>query len=273
MINNTIIQLESFDIKYQNSKISYNIKGVENKKSIILLHGYLESKEIWNDFADELSKQFKVISIDIPGHGQSELISEEQSFFDIADLILFISDSLKINKFFLVGHSMGGYIALAFAKKYTQRLSGFCLFHSTPFPDNEEKRALRNVEIDFVKMGKKNLLCVINIPKIFADINTLKFEKDIDNIVNIAKQTSDLGIIVALNSMKNRENMSGFLYQTELPTLIILGLSDNYISYEKVGSQIKLPKNGKMICLENSGHIGFIEEKERTLEVISKFIN
>jgi len=260
-------------LKYKNSIISYKIFGNENEKAIILLHGYLESNEIWNDFSSKLSNKFKVICIDIPGHGLSEIINENQTFEDIADLIYFISDTLALKKTFLIGHSMGGYATLEFAKKYPEKLKGFCLFHSTPFADNEEKKLARNKEIQLVKQGKKELIYSVNIPKAFADINLLRLKDNVKTAINIAKNTSNLGIIIALNAMKSRNDMSDFLSNTELPFLLILGRLDNYISYENVGINIKLPKNGKLECLENSGHLGFIEEKEESLKIISQFIN
>lgn len=260
-------------LKFQNSRISYKVYGEKNEKTVILLHGYLESIEIWNDFSKELAKTFKIICIDIPGHGQSDILNENQSFEDIADLIFSFSKALYLNNFFLIGHSMGGYATLAFAKKYPENLSGFCLFHSTPFADSAEKKLARNKEIDLVKKGKKELICSVNIPNAFAEKNLKTFNINIQNAINIAKNTSDIGIIVALEAMKQRADMTEFLSSNDLPFMLILGKLDNNISYENVGINIQIPKMGKSVCLENSGHMGFVEEKEESLKIITQFIN
>ncbi|OFX28309.1 MAG: hypothetical protein A2033_18880 [Bacteroidetes bacterium GWA2_31_9] len=260
-------------LKFQNSRISYKVYGEKNEKTVILLHGYLESIEIWNVFSKELAKTFKVICIDIPGHGKSDILNENQTFEDIADLFFSFSNSLSIEKFYLIGHSMGGYATLAFAKKYPEKLSGFCLFHSTSFADSTEKKLARNKEIDLVKKGKKELICSVNIPNAFAEKNLISFKENVQIAIDIAKNISDIGIIVALEAMKKRADMTDFLSYTNLPFLLILGGLDNYISYENVGLKIKLPINGKLVCLENSGHMGFIEEKEESLKIITQFIN
>ena len=260
-------------LKIQNTSICYKIDGETNEKTIILLHGYLESIDIWNDFSKELARTFKVVCIDIPGHGKSEIISENQSFEDIADLIFSFSKTLNLDKFYLIGHSMGGYATLAFAKKYPETLNGFCLFHSTPFADSDEKKLARDKEIGLVKKGKKELICSVNIPNAFAEKNLTTFKNSVQSAINIGKQTSDIGIIVALEAMKKRQDMIDFLKNTNLPFLLILGKLDNYISYENAGLKIPIPKNGKSVCLENSGHMGFIEEQKESLKTIKQFIN
>ena len=139
--------------EYNNSKIRYKDQG--NGKPIVLLHGYLESLDIWHNFAEKLAGKYRVISLDIPGHGSSDVIAETHTMDLMADIVHSLLSHQEINKCLLVGHSMGGYVTLAFADKYMDRLDGFILFHSSPFPDTDDKKDQRNREKALIREGKK----------------------------------------------------------------------------------------------------------------------
>lgn len=122
--------------RYGTGLIHYSDHG--RGEVIMLLHGYLETSEIWRSFSGKLSADFRVITVDLPGHGGSGMLGEIHTMETIADAIYSLIKSLGINKIFLAGHSLGGYVTLAFTELYNETLSGYCLFHSHPFPDSEE---------------------------------------------------------------------------------------------------------------------------------------
>ncbi|MFC2151363.1 alpha/beta fold hydrolase [Bacteroidota bacterium] len=253
-----------------NNKLTYTDSG--QGQVIVLLHGYLESLEIWNNFSNALSKNFRVITFDIPGHGNSDLVSEKHSMESLA---IIIQDSLKmlnIKKCFMIGHSMGGYLTLMFHKLFPDLLSGFCLFHSHPFADTEETIKKRLREIALVKEGKKELIAKYNIPNAFASENLQKFKSQINNAIEIALQTPENGIFANLYAMMNRPVLSESLANTEIPFLYIVGEKDNYIDFNSVVPKVKLPKKSHLIILKESGHMGFIEEEEKSLNCIKSFI-
>ena len=118
---------------FRGGEINYSDSGKGN--TIVLLHGYLESSEVWNGFETRLAEFFRVVSIDLPGHGLSSVYGEVHTMEFMATAVKEIVDSLNIKKVFLTGHSLGGYVALAFLELYPDNLSGYCLFHSQPFAD------------------------------------------------------------------------------------------------------------------------------------------
>lgn len=240
---------------------------------VVLLHGYLESLDIWSDFAEELSKSFRVISIDIPGHGESEVIDPNQSMIVIANTLRNILVELKVSSCFMVGHSMGGYVSLMFQKLYPEMLWASSLFHSHPFADSEETKKKRLREIKLVEEGKKELIAKVNIPNAFADDNLINFNTEIEKSIEIAYKTPNDGIIANLHAMMNRPDFSELISDSEIPFLLVAGKKDNYIDFENLIPKINLPKKGILSTLENSGHMGFIEEKEKSLEIIKQFIN
>jgi pimeloyl-ACP methyl ester carboxylesterase len=256
--------------KFNNLKVRYSIEG--KGTSIVLLHGFLESLAIFSELTVDLAKHFQVICVDIPGHGKSET-NTNNSMDYIADVVNSVLIELQIDKFFIFGHSMGGYATLAFVEKYPEKVVGFGLIHSHPYADPKDKAESRLKEIELIKMGGKEKMYSVNSPKMFADENLIRFKKDVDFAKLLAKQTPDEGIISCIKAMFHRKDLSLFLKNTKLPFLIIQGKKDNYINYETVGKNIQLPENVQNIVLENSGHIGFIEEKELFLDAVKNFIN
>jgi pimeloyl-ACP methyl ester carboxylesterase len=256
-------------IRYKEGKIHYFDKGTG--AVIILIHGYLESSEIWNSLAAKLSKHFRIISIDLPGHGLSDVYQVSSSMEFMAIMIKKLLDDLGIKKVFMIGHSLGGYVTLAFLELYPGRLSGYCLFHSQPFADSPEAIEKREREIEIVKAGKKDLMYPDNVNRMFADKNLDGFSEALSRSKDIASRIPAAGIIGVLKGMIVRPSRLSFMEKGNVPCLWILGLMDNYISCETIQKKINLPLNAEVVILENSGHLGFIEEEERTVKVITEF--
>jgi pimeloyl-ACP methyl ester carboxylesterase len=254
---------------YNQLPINYEITGTG--QYLVLLHGYLESLEIWGDFKNLLAEQFSVISIDLPGFGLSSNYSETHSMELYAEAVMSVISSVGVEKFILVGHSLGGYVSLSLLENYSSLIKGLCLFHSHPFPDSEQTIEKRKREICLVNKGKQELIFNINIPNAFSPHNLERMEKVIDNAKSIAAKTSPEGIKAALNGMMVRPSREKVLKESSVPVLLILGKYDNYIPYQEVGMKIKLPENGKIITLKNSGHMGFAEEPGPSLSALSAF--
>jgi len=257
-------------IPFANTGIRFSDKGTGT--AVVLLHGYLESLEIWNSFADILEERFRIICPDLPGHGKSGIIGEVHSMEKLAESVLAVIDHCGIDKCFIAGHSMGGYSGLAFMELYPGRLQGICLFHSHPFPDTRQTMQNRCREIVLVKQGRKELISKINIPKAFAPQNADLFKSELGKAKEIAISTPDEGIIACLNGMMARPSREALLAETKIPVMLIAGKHDNYIPFEDIAKKIRLPEGASFVTLENSGHIGFLEEPEKAANEISNFI-
>ena len=238
---------------------------------VVLLHGYLESSLVWDDFASNLKRTNRVVRLDLPGHGLSGEHGDVHTMEFMADAVRHVLALANVNKCILVGHSMGGYVTLAFAKKYPELLNGFVLFHSTPNPDSEEKRALRDKEIELLKEDKLELIARTTAPNGFARDNRKRFADFIDECVEMYSVNEKAGVIASLNGMKIREDMNEFVASTTIPHMFVFGMKDFYISWEVAeGLMAKFPK-AEALVLENSGHMGFVEEPKKSLEAIVAF--
>jgi len=256
-------------LQFKNYNLRYRDKGKGN--TVVLLHGYLESLETFETFANDLSRLARVITLDLPGHGLSELNVESCSVEDMADAVDALALHLQLKKINIIGHSMGGYVALAYADKYTSKLESFCLFHSSPNADTDEKKANRQREIELVLQGKKELICKTNIPNTFSNRNQTKFAHEIERITQIACKTPDNGIIAALEAMMNRPDRNHVLKALNMPKVSIIGKEDNFIPM-KVAGEIAKANNLTPFVLQTSGHMGFIEQRQECLREIFRII-
>ena len=257
-------------IPFNSSAINYNDQS--KGSVIVLLHGYLETLEIWSDFANKLSKYFRVISIDIPGHGESGKVSEIHTMDLMAEAVDAVLKSLHIEKSFLIGHSMGGYVALSYLANYPIKTSGICLFHSNPFTDSAEKKANRDREIEIIRQGRQEILFSTNVTKSFATDNLEFFKDSVEWAKTIAAHCKPEGIIALLEGMKIRPDRQDLLKETNNPILYILGKKDNYIAFETMVAVARRSPKGEVLALENSGHMGFIEEPGLCLEALKSFV-
>jgi pimeloyl-ACP methyl ester carboxylesterase len=251
-------------------KIHYTDEG--KGIPVVLLHGYLESSEAWNGFARKMATRFRIISVDLPGHGLSDSFGTIHTMEFIATVVKELTEDLNLNRIFLIGHSLGGYVTLAFLELFPDSLLGYSLFHSQPFPDTPETTDKRLREIALVREGKKEMFCSSDIEKMFAVSNLEVFLEDVRRLKKNALQTSDKGIIAILNGMMARPSRLSVMEAGRVPCLWILGEMDNYIPCAAIQARIELPSNARMVILSNSGHMGYIEEVDLAIKVVSDFV-
>ena len=255
-------------IKFRDATIAYTVSGEGN--TLVLLHGFIESTLIWKDFLPALNKHFQVVCIDLPGHGESDCIGYVHEMEVNAEAVHAVLQHLQIKACVMAGHSMGGYVTLAFAEKYPQLLKGICLFHSTGLPDSDAKKLDRDKAIGVVKKDKTVFIRAA-IPNLFAATNKEKFKNEIVELITLASQTSTQGIVATLEGMKIRKDRTHVLIEVNFPVLFIAGKQDNAVPIDSLLSQFALPKHCEVLILENVGHTGFIEAPKETLNTLLNF--
>lgn len=259
---NRSIQFEGITVKYSDEG-----KG----RPVILLHGYLLTGEAWRPLADLLSGTFRIITVDIPGHGGSGVKGDTHSMDFIAEAVRAVIHDCGEEQVLIAGHSMGGYATLAFVEKYPEMLAGYILFHSHPYADAPEGILKRKREIEVVRAGKKDIMYPANISMMFAECNLNNMPAALAKLKKLASVNSANGIVALLNGMMVRPQRTSVIEKGEVPLLWILGRWDLYFSPETATRGIKIPANAEVIILENSGHLGFIEEPDHSAQVISEF--
>jgi len=254
---------------FKNGKIAFSDKG--KGRAVVLLHGFLGSKEIWRDTRDALAKHFRVICVDLPGHGQSDCFGYVHSMDLMAKAVKAVLDKLRLKKYVLVGHSMGGYAALAFAELFPEHVKGLCLFHSTSYPDSEVKKKDRDKAIASVKRDP-NVYVRATIQNLFAAKNLKFFKKELAFATQIARKIQKRGIVNSLEGMKDRPSRDILLHYATYPIQFIIGKYDNVLPMQPLVDQSKLPKKKHVLILENSGHMGFLEQPDTCIKHLKRFI-
>lgn len=254
-------------ILYKNTAISYSDVG--KGTAVVLLHGFLENKTMWKDLAPILSDKNRVISIDLLGHGQSECLGYVHSMEENAEMVKAVLSHLKIRKVLIIGHSMGGYVALAFAELYPESIKGIVLLNSTAKEDSEERKVNRDRAIQAVKKNYINFVRM-SIANLFSENNRDRLENEIEKVKLEALKTPLQGIVATLEGMKIRKDRQFILKETDFPKLLILGEKDGVLIYKDHFSQIE-NTNTELISFPD-GHMSQIENKEDLEKVIIGFL-
>lgn len=265
-------------ISYHSSKIFYRVVG--KGKPVILLHGFGEDGTIWNRQIEFLKEYFRLIIPDIPGSGQSEMISDmsvegmAEIIKEILDLEVFKVSPPEGDLVGAVGHSMGGYITLAFAEKYPQLLSSFGLVHSSAFADSDEKKGARLKSIEFIKNNGAYEFLKTSIPGLFlrgqGGVNPA--DPDINELLEKGKQFSSEALIQYYRAMMARPDRTAELKNFDRPILFIIGEHDNAVPFIQSLQQCYLPKESHVHILRNSAHMGIWEEPGKTNNFLLQFL-
>ena len=254
-------------IGYKNTTISYSDTG--KGTAVVLLHGFLENKSMWNNLISILSHKNRVITIDLLGHGATECFGYVHSMEDNAEIVKAVLSHLRIRKAVFVGHSMGGYVGLAFAELYPASIKGLVLLNSTSKEDRPERKHNRDRAIKAVKQNYVNFVR-LSIANLFSENNRERLEKEIENVKSEALKTPLQGIVASLEGMKIRKDREFILHEREFPKLLILGKKDGVLIYKDNLPQIE-NTDVKLVTFSD-GHMSHIENKEELGRVLLGYL-
>ncbi len=256
-------------IDFSEGQVAYQVEG--RGEVIVLVHGFGEDQRVWNEFKlDLLEERYRVVSIDLPGFGQSTPLADP-SVEGYAGAVAAVTQQLKLDQFILVGHSMGGYTALAFAEQYPDALAGLALFHSHPYADSEEKKEARYKQVDFIKRQGHHMYIKQLVPKLFAKRFAKSHPFDVDKLIHWAVRFPVEGIIGGLIAMAERPDRSQVLEKINCPVLFIVGEEDGAIPAEYSEKQLVLPAVSSIHILPKIGHMGMIESMRATQLMVRQF--
>jgi pimeloyl-ACP methyl ester carboxylesterase len=257
-------------VKERDSKIYYKIEGNEIKGTVVLLHGFLGNLEVWNTLIPFFTEDYRVIRIDLPGHGKTATTKETIGMGFTAEMVIAVLLRENITCAHFIGHSMGGYVGLEVLNKKSELVKSLTLFNSTAKSDNAQKKKDRLLA---VKVFDRTPSVFINaaIENLFYEPNLKRFPEDVKALQQIALQTPIQGAQASLRGMSKRENHVSLIRETNKPVQIIAGRFDNTVKYDSILEQIENSKI-KLVTLE-SGHMGYIESFLESKNALLNFIN
>ena len=237
-------------------------------KAIILIHGFPMNQTVWNDFVPLLSTTNKVITVDLPGFGKSPLLPLPFTIEQVADSILQWISTENLFNCTVIGHSLGGYVALALVEKKPELFSGLGLFHSTALADTEEKKESRLKVIEFIE--KNGVLAFTSnfIPPLFSD----QKHPAIPKVREIAMLSSKEAVVGYTLAMRNRSDRTSILKEMTVPVLFITGDTDIGIPVDSIIRQSEQSKSSNVHVLKNVAHMGMFENSEATAAIIQAFV-
>jgi len=261
-------------LSYNNIDIVYHVTG--NGAPVVLIHGFAEDNTIWKYQQAFLQQHFQLIIPDLPGSGQSPFLPFKNTSAIIdgyAAIIKKILDQENIKSCNVVGHSMGGYVALAFAEKFPEHLAGLGLFHSTAYEDTEEKKKSREKGIAFIqKFGSKEFLKQA-IPNLFGENFKKEHPGNIDELIEASGNYTQQALVQYYEAMMARPNRIAVLKSTSKPVLFIIGEEDKSVYLQDSLSQCHLPGLSLIDILPNVAHMGMWEMKDRSNATLMSFLN
>jgi pimeloyl-ACP methyl ester carboxylesterase len=239
--------------------------------ALVFLHGFCESKALWPDFTAPLVADYRVVLIDLPGFGDNDQPQPDYSMESAAAFVQQTLKALRINKSLVIGHSLGGYVALALAEQHPELLAGLVLFHSSALPDSEEKKDTRNKTMAFIQKQGLDTFMDTFVAPLFYEGNRESAKKAIALLTRIGKQTSEQAVLGTIVGMRDRPDRSPVLQGATYPVLIIAGKQDPAVPLEQTLQQCHLPRESHTLFLDQTGHMGMFEKPRETLLALQGF--
>lgn len=252
-------------------QLSYTIEG-SSGPVLMLLHGFPDDSNLWRQIVPELSRTYTVLCLDLPGAGGSALPQDGKLTMEgMAEAVAAVADEVSAEPLIVVGHSMGGYTALAFAERFGTRLKGLSLVHSTAAADDEEKKSQRQKAIGLIQRGGKEAFLRDAVPKMFSS-KTKEGNPDlVRRQVERGLRLPDSSAVAYYEAMIGRPERTAVLRDAAFPTQWILGKDDALIPLDKVLEQTHLASKSAVYIYEDVGHLAMLETPERLAKDLAEF--
>ncbi|MFN4144908.1 MAG: alpha/beta fold hydrolase [Runella sp.] len=236
------------------------------KKTLVLVHGHGVDARIWQRIVGHLP-DYQVLTPDF------STATSYASIEEYADALYQLLREAHVEQCAVVGHSMGGYIALAFAEKYPQMLTGLGLFHSTAYADDEPKRDQRQKALAFMQAHGTDTFIAQTAPNMYAEKYAQRFPTVIKAHIETYKNLLSQAFIAGFKAIMHRPDRTHVLRQISVPVLFILGKEDKLIAFDKTMTLTSLPQKSQVVVFEKVGHTGMIEAADESIEALRQLMD
>jgi pimeloyl-ACP methyl ester carboxylesterase len=264
--------MEMHQLFVNDKKVVYHLYG--QGKPVILLHGFGEDHSVWQNQVSYFSDQYLLILPDLPGTGHS-FLTHDMSIEGMADIVKLMLDEVAkggMEPVYFIGHSMGGYVALAFTEKYPELVGGLGLFHSTAYADNLEKIKTRKKGIEFIETHGAQPFLKSTLPNLFSDNTKAHNPELIELLLTRAGNFSASALVSYYEAMINRPDRTNVIANINIPVLFMISENDVAIPLADSIRQTILPLKSYITILKKSGHMGMLEEPEASNQALGQFL-
>lgn len=260
------LTIDSLQVRYFDNELGDTFDRAE---TVVLLHGFCGSSEVWELVFDALAERFRVVCIDLPGHGETECIPGMHDLMEVARWLNRVIAELDLTDFSLLGHSLGGYLSLAYLEQFPKRVKGLGLIHSTALPDEPERSERRDRVIAFVEEKGSKAFIRSFVPTLVNDYNPMMLQR----LLEIAYDTREEAIIAFTEAMRDRVDRRFILEGAEIPVLFLAGEADELISSRQTREEKLLVKNGVLVALPGIGHMSMMESADECSQALVSFVS
>lgn len=244
---------------------------------LVLLHGYLETMYIFNELVDALKSSYRIITLDMPGHGLSDSAPADaagnriNSLAFCASVVAGVLDKCGVEKAWIAGHSMGGYVAQQLLADFPDKVEGVVLLCSHPYPDAPEKAADRAAEQQIIRDGKLMTLAAVSIPRMYDEENLRACDEKIRETVELCETHDPEGICSSIDGLRLRPDLCPVLASPVRPVLVIHGDHDNFLSLSRIEEMRTAFPKVQFALIPDAGHNAFIERQDAAIAAIKAF--
>lgn len=258
-------------LTFDGRTVHYRDEGRNNTPTLVLLHGFLQNLDVWTSYVLSYMQQLRVITIDLPGHGLTDSFCDVHTTDFMADIVKEVLNASGVDQCVMVGHSMGGYVALAFAERYPYSVRGLGLVNSHAMADTASQRKQRE---QVCQQAQDNVASyIVNyVPSLFDESRRATLSHDINDLQAQCLHTTAASVIAAQRGMARRPSRIGMLQQIDVPVYFIYGKNDPRIPIELAVTQTLLPRRAEALLLESVGHMAFLEEREYVKPRLLNFV-
>jgi pimeloyl-ACP methyl ester carboxylesterase len=257
-------------ILFRGERLNYEIEG--SGLPVMLVHGFTEDRQIWEPFLSGIKKKYQWILPDLPGSGESPYNGSLSTLKDFAEALYAILENENISYTVLIGHSMGGYISLAFTEKYIEKVRALGLFHSTSYPDSPEKKEAREKNIQFIQKNGADHYVEQAIPGLFSEKYKLEHPEQIRKLIDRYANFTVQSLVQYLKAMKQRPATTVVLKSITKPVQFIIGEEDKAVPVKDQLEQCYLPRISYIHILTQTAHMGMIENSNLCNKLIDRFL-
>jgi pimeloyl-ACP methyl ester carboxylesterase len=259
------------EFQCNNANIYYRTRG--SGPVVVLLHGFAEDGTVWDQQVEYLEQYCTLLVPDLPGSGRSSTLNQETvKMEDYANCINSLLINEKVGSCILLGHSMGGYITLAFAEMFPDKLAGIGFVHSTAFADNEEKKSNRQKGIKLIEQYGVYPFVKNSTPNLFSESYKKQHADKVNELVEQGKQFSKEALVQYYRAMIDRPDRTAVLEKSRVPVLFIIGTEDVAAPLQDLLQQVHLPNTSYIHILPGVVHMGMWEKPKEVNEHLLEFI-
>jgi pimeloyl-ACP methyl ester carboxylesterase len=255
---------------FKDELLEYEVRGTG--LPVMLVHGFTEDRRIWDPLLTGIEDKYNWILPDLPGSGGSAFNGSLSQLKDFSEALKAIADNENVPQVILIGHSMGGYISLAFAEKYPEKTGGLGLFHSSSYADSAEKKESREKNMAFIKRNGAALFVEQAIPGLFSESFKAEHPEEIRKLVDRYANFSPDSLVVYLDAMKQRPATTELLKTITKPILFIMGEEDKAVPLKDALEQCHLPQISYIHILTHTAHMGMIENTSLCNSIVDRFL-